>query len=133
MHGNLTAGTSTGGTNWRLPGRIGDSPIPGAGTYASNALRCAISSSGTREYFIRNTVAGDICHRAAYLYQSIDQTADYVINTELRAQDGDGGVIVRDKKGHLARVFNTNASETGQIDPEGRVTIQFCHDQGPRK
>jgi beta-aspartyl-peptidase (threonine type) len=133
VHGNLAAGTSTGGTNWKLPGRVGDSPIPGAGTYASNALGCAVSSSGTGEYFIRNTIAADICHRAAYLHQSVDQAADYVINTELKAQQGDGGVIVLDRTGHLARVFNTNAFETGQIDPDGRVVIQFFHTGAGRR
>ena len=124
-HGNLAAGTTTGGTSWKLPGRVGDSPIPGAGTYASNALGCAVSSSGTGEYFVRDTVAADICHRMAYLHQSIEQAADYVINTELKMQGGDGGVIVMDKTGKSVRVFNTNAFWRGYIDASGNPVVEI--------
>ena len=123
--GNLAAGTTTGGTSWKLPGRVGDSPLIGAGTYASNSLGCAVSSSGTGEYFIRNTVAADICHRVAYLHESIDQAAEYVINTELRQQKGDGGVIVLDRSGHIARVYNTNAFWVGYIDADGKPVVQI--------
>jgi beta-aspartyl-peptidase (threonine type) len=126
-HGNLAAGTTTGGTSWKLPGRVGDSPILGAGTYANNALGCAVSSSGTGEYFIRNTVAANICHRMAYLHQSIEQAADYVINTELKAQGGDGGVIVLDGNGNSARVFNTNAFWRGYIDAAGNPVVEIFH------
>jgi L-asparaginase / beta-aspartyl-peptidase len=125
--GNLAAGTTTGGTPWKLPGRVGDSPIIGAGTYASNTLGCAVSSSGTGEFFIRNTVAGDICRRASYLHQSIDQAAEYVINTELKQQGGDGGVIVLDGTGHFVRIFNTNAFWVGYIDTNGNPTVLLFH------
>lgn len=124
-NGNLAAGTSTGGTSWKLPGRVGDSPLIGAGTYASNALGCAVSSSGAGEYFIRNTVATDICRRVSYLHQTIDQAADYVINTELKEQKGDGGVIVLDRTGHFVRVFNTNAFWVGYIDGNGKAVVQI--------
>lgn len=124
-HGDLAAGTSTGGTSWKLPGRVGDSPILGAGTYASNAFGCAVSSSGTGEYFMRDTIAVDICHRVAYLHQSIDQAADYVIHTELKEQHGDGGVIVLDRTGHFAAVFNTHAFWRGWIGPDGKPHVEI--------
>jgi L-asparaginase / beta-aspartyl-peptidase len=124
-HGNLAAGTTTGGTSWKLPGRVGDSPVLGAGTYASNALGCAVSSSGTGEYFMRDTIAVDICHRLAYLHQSVDQAADFVIHTELKAQHGDGGVIVLDRSGHFVVSFNTEAFWRGSISGDGQIHIDL--------
>ena len=123
--GNLAAGTTTGGTSWKVPGRVGDSPIPRAGTYASDELGCAISSSGTGEYFIRYAVAADICHRMAYLHESAEQAAGYVIHTELKKQGGDGGVIVLDRTGHAVRVFNTNAFWRGYIDTNGKPVVEL--------
>jgi beta-aspartyl-peptidase (threonine type) len=124
-HGNLAAGTTTGGTSWKLPGRVGDSPILGAGTYASNALGCAVSSSGTGEYFMRDTIAVDICHRVAYLHESIDRAADFVIQTELKAQGGDGGVIVLDRTGHFVASFNTKAFWRGSVGPDGKIEVEI--------
>jgi L-asparaginase / beta-aspartyl-peptidase len=124
-HGNLAAGTTTGGTSWKLPGRVGDSPILGAGTYASNAFGCAVSSSGTGEYFMRDTVAVDICHRVAYLHQTLSQAADYVIHTELAAQHGDGGVIVLDRTGHFVAIFNTKAFWRGSIGADGVPHVEL--------
>jgi beta-aspartyl-peptidase (threonine type) len=126
-HGNLAAGTTTGGTSWKLPGRVGDSPIIGAGTYANNDFGCAVSSSGTGEYFMRDTVAVDICHRVAYLHQTIDQAADFVIHTELKTQGGDGGVIVLNREGHFAEVFNTKAFWRGSIGADGKPHIEIFH------
>jgi L-asparaginase / beta-aspartyl-peptidase len=125
VHGNLAAGTTTGGTSWKLPGRVGDSPIIGAGTYANNAFGCAVSSSGTGEYFMRDTIAVDICHRMAYLHQSIDQAADFVIHTELKEQHGDGGVIVLDRTGHFITVFNTHAFWRGWIGSDGIPHVEL--------
>lgn len=125
VNGNLAAGTTTGGTSWKLPGRVGDSPILGAGTYASNAFGCAVSSSGTGEYFMRDTIAADICHRVAYLHQSIDQAADFVIHTELKEQHGDGGVIVLDRAGHFVSVFNTHAFWRGFIGQDGKPHVEI--------
>ncbi len=104
--GNLAAGTSTGGMTAKRFGRIGDSPIIGAGTYADNAS-CAVSSTGHGEYFIRYHVAADICARVKYLHQNIAQAADTVINKVLKSVGGEGGVIVINKKGEIATVFNT--------------------------
>lgn len=124
-HGNLAAGTTTGGTSWKLPGRVGDSPILGAGTYASNNLGCAVSSSGTGEFFMRDTVAVDICHRVAYLHESIDQAANFVIHTELKEQGGDGGVIVLDRAGHFVSSFNTKAFWRGSIGLDGEPHVEI--------
>jgi beta-aspartyl-peptidase (threonine type) len=125
VHGNLAAGTTTGGTSWKLPGRVGDSPILGAGTYASNAFGCAVSSSGTGEYFMRDTIAVDICHRVAYLHQTIDQAADSVIHTELKTQGGDGGVIVLNRDGDFVYEFNTKAFWRGSIGADGKPHVQL--------
>lgn len=129
LHGNLAAGTTTGGTSWKLPGRVGDSPILGAGTYESNNLGCAVSSSGTGEYFMRDTIAVDICHRIAYLHQTIDQAADFVIHTELKDQHGDGGVIVLDQTGHFVARFNTKAIWRGSIGPDGIPHVALFHER----
>ncbi len=105
--GNLAAGTSTGGTPLKMPGRVGDSPIIGAGTYANNDS-CAISGTGVGEFYIRNTVAADICARVRYLHVSLAQAADDVVMKELVQQKGEGGIIGIDPQGHVATPFNSN-------------------------
>jgi beta-aspartyl-peptidase (threonine type) len=104
---------------------VGDSPIVGAGTYANNTFGCAVSSSGTGEYFMRDTIAVDICHRVAYLHQTIEQAADFVIHTELKEQHGDGGVIVLDRTGHFVTVFNTHAFWRGSIGSDGKAHVEM--------
>jgi L-asparaginase / beta-aspartyl-peptidase len=121
--GNLAAGTSTGGTVMKMPGRVGDSPILGAGTYANNAS-CAVSGTGTGEFFIRNIVAADICERVRYLHVTLDQAANEVVMKELVEQHGDGGVIALDQKGNVATPFNTNGMMTATVRAEGKITIQ---------
>ncbi|MCF1431511.1 MAG: isoaspartyl peptidase/L-asparaginase [Shewanella sp.] len=105
-HGNLAAGTSTGGMTAKRYGRIGDSPVIGAGTYAENNV-CAVSATGHGEYFIRYHVAGDICARVKYQDKSIIQAADEVINQRLITAGGSGGVIAIDGRGNIATPFNT--------------------------
>ena len=90
--GNLAAATSTGGVTNKRFGRVGDSPIIGAGTHASNQS-CAISSTGIGEHFIRFSVAHDICARVEYRGTTTQQAADEVIQDVLEARRGDGGVI----------------------------------------
>jgi len=104
--GNLAAGTSTGGRVLKRYGRIGDSPIIGAGTYADNKS-CAVSGTGWGEYFIRLTVARDVCALAEYEGQSVASAADLVLE-RLKAAGGDGGVIVLDRNGNYAMPFNTD-------------------------
>ncbi len=121
--GNLAAGTSTGGTVMKMPGRVGDSPIIGAGTYANNES-CAVSATGTGEYFMRNIVAADICERVRYLHVSLAQAADDVVMKELVAQHGDGGVIALDRRGDSATPFNTAGMMTATVGSDGTITLK---------
>jgi L-asparaginase / beta-aspartyl-peptidase len=123
--GNLAAGTSTGGTAWKMPGRVGDSPLIGAGTYASNDS-CAISATGVGEYFIRNVVAADICARVRYLRISLEQAATDVVMKELVAQHGEGGIIGLDPEGHSAMIFNTNGMMRGVVGADGKISISVA-------
>lgn len=105
-NGNIAAGTSTGGTTAKRWGRVGDSPIIGAGTYADNNS-CAVSATGTGEYFIRLTVARTICARMQYKGETLQGAADEVIQKQLTALGGDGGIIALTADGQLVWSFNT--------------------------
>ncbi|WP_237060657.1 isoaspartyl peptidase/L-asparaginase family protein [Microbulbifer sediminum] len=104
--GNIAAGTSTGGMTAKRYGRIGDSPVIGAGTFADNDS-CAVSATGHGEYFIRFNVAADICARVQYQDKTVREAAEEVINGVLKPVGGTGGVIVLDARGDVALVFNT--------------------------
>jgi beta-aspartyl-peptidase (threonine type) len=104
--GHVAAGTSTGGTTAKRWGRVGDSPIIGAGTYASDQS-CAVSATGTGEYFIRLTVAREICALVQYQHLPLQAAADEVIQRRLTALGGDGGVIAITPDGQIAWSFNT--------------------------
>jgi beta-aspartyl-peptidase (threonine type) len=104
--GNIAAGTSTGGTTAKRWGRVGDTPIIGAGTYADNKS-CAVSATGTGEYFIRLTVAREICALVQYKGLTLQAAADEVIQTRLTALKGDGGVIAIAPDGQMAWSYNT--------------------------
>ena len=104
--GNISAGTSTGGMTNKRYGRIGDSPVIGAGTFADNAS-CAVSATGHGEYFIRYNVAADICARVQYQGQTIEQAGNAVIHDVLKPVGGTGGVIIVDTKGNMSMPFNT--------------------------
>ncbi len=106
-YGNLAAGTSTGGMTNKKFGRIGDSPIIGAGTYANNNT-CAISATGHGEFFIRYTVAHDISALMEYKNLSLQEASDEVINKKLLEVGGTGGIIAVDKDGNISMTFNTN-------------------------
>ena len=106
-HGNLAAGTSTGGMTAKRYGRVGDSPIIGAGTYANNQS-CAVSATGHGEYFIRYHVAADICARMEYKNDSLEKAANTVINGVLVKAGGSGGVVAIDHQGNIAMPFNTS-------------------------
>ena len=122
-HGNLAAGTSTGGTTFKMPGRVGDSPIIGAGTYANNES-CGVSATGTGEFFMRNIVAADICERVRYLHASLEQAANDVVMKELVEQNGDGGVIALDHQGNVTTPFNTTGMMTGTARPDGKIEMK---------
>ena len=104
--GNVAAGTSTGGLQGKRFGRVGDSPVIGAGTYASNQS-CAISATGTGEYFIRLTVASRICSLVQLAHMPLQAAMDRVVQQDLAAIHGDGGVIGLTPDGQLAWSFNT--------------------------
>jgi beta-aspartyl-peptidase (threonine type) len=118
--GHLAAATSTGGMTNKRFGRVGDTPIIGAGTYAD--ARCAVSSTGWGEYFIRVGVARDICARVAYRGDSVEKAAGDVL-AEVAALGGDGGVIVLDAQGRYAMPYNSGGMYRGSIDAEGKVKI----------
>jgi len=126
--GNLAAGTSTGGTAWKMPGRIGDSPLIGAGTYANNDSG-AISATGVGEFFIRNVVAADICARVRYLHVSLEQAANDVVMKELVAQKGEGGIIGVDRQGQVVMVFNTNGMMRGVVRADGKIVISVSRNR----
>jgi beta-aspartyl-peptidase (threonine type) len=105
---NIVAGTSTGGMTMKMAGRVGDSPIIGAGTYANNKT-CGISATGHGEYFIRNVVAYDISAQIEYLGLSLEEASRRVILDKLKAQKADGGIIGIDAQGNIVVQFNTKA------------------------
>ncbi len=126
--GNLAAGTSTGGMTNKRYGRIGDSPLIGAGTYADNAT-CAVSSTGHGEYFIRAAVAHDIAAQMRYAERSlIDATKD-VVHKKLPALGGTGGVIAMDASGNIALEHNTSGMYRGSIDVDGTLKTAIYGDE----
>ncbi len=129
--GHLAAGTSTGGMTNKRYGRVGDSPIIGAGTWAD--ARCAVSGTGWGEFYIRAAAAHDICARVAYLGESVHRAADTVINHVIPAAGGDGGAIALDADGSMAFPFNTEGMYRGWIGSDGvpHVAI-FAGEKLPR-
>ena len=109
-NGNIAAGTSTGGMTAKRWGRVGDSPIIGAGTYASNTS-CAVSATGTGEYFIRLTVAREICALVQYQRMDLQSAADEVIQKRLTALGGDGGIIAD----HAGRRDGVELQQLGDV------------------
>ena len=115
--GNISAATSTGGRSNKLPGRVGDSPIIGAGTWAQNNL-CGVSGTGHGEYFMRFNVAREICARMDYLGLTADQASNQVID-ELSGMGIEGGVIVIDKEGNASMIFNTDGMARAYKNSKG--------------
>lgn len=123
--GNLAAGTSTGGMTYKMKGRVGDSPIIGAGTYADNHT-CAVSATGHGEYFIRNVVAYDIAALMKYKHMTLQQAADEVIMHKLKQINAEGGIIAVDKNGEISMTFNTAGMYRGFVTSEGeKVTLIY--------
>jgi beta-aspartyl-peptidase (threonine type) len=119
--GNVSAATSTGGMTGKRWGRVGDSPIIGAGTYASNAS-CAVSATGHGEYFIRAGVARDICAQVEYLKIPVAQAAANVL-AKMKALGGNGGVITVDTRGDIALEFNSEGMFRGARSSNGRNEV----------
>ena len=121
-YGNLAAGTSTGGMTNKEYGRIGDSPIIGAGTYADNAT-CAVSCTGHGEFFIRYVVAYTVSALMKYKNMSLQDAGDEIINKTLKNVNGEGGLISVDKDGNVAMPFNTPGMFRGYIKSTGEKEI----------
>jgi beta-aspartyl-peptidase (threonine type) len=121
-NGSLVAGTSTGGSANKKWGRIGDSPVIAAGTYAGS--HCGVSCTGWGEYFIRHAVAHDIQARMAYLGVSLKDAAHQVVMETLEGhRSGLGGVVAMDREGNVEMCFNTRGMYRGWVDEEGRVEV----------
>ncbi|WP_292227001.1 isoaspartyl peptidase/L-asparaginase, partial [Brevundimonas sp.] len=125
--GRLAAGTSTGGMTAKQWGRVGDVPVIGAGTYASNADGCAVSATGAGEYFIRATVARDICHRTSE--GASVQTAAQAEIDEVGAIGGDGGVIVMGRDGTPAFAMNTSGMYRGAASSSAPARVAIYADE----
>lgn len=130
QQGHLAAGTSTGGTNAKQWGRVGDAPIIGAGTYASNAEGCAVSATGTGEYFIRSTVARDICTRT-HAGASAQQAAEAEI-ADVGSIGGDGGVVVMGADGTPGFAMNTSGMYRGSISSDHPAEVAIYGDEDLR-
>jgi beta-aspartyl-peptidase (threonine type) len=128
LHGDLVAGTSTGGTANKRWGRVGDSPIIGAGTYADNQS-CAVSATGHGEFFIRHVVAYNICQRVKS-GMPLSEAADYVVNTELVKAGGEGGIIAIDREGNIATPFNSEGMYRASIDIHGNMDVEIYRKPG---
>ncbi len=122
--GNLAAGTSTGGMSNKRHGRVGDSPIIGAGTWADNRS-CAISCTGHGEFFIRHAAAHDIAALIEYKGLAVKAAADEVIQHKLKDAGGAGAAIVLDSRGNFAMSYNTDGLCRGYVTADGKITIKL--------
>lgn len=122
-NGNLAAATSTGGTTNKLPGRVGDSPIIGAGTYADNAS-CAVSCTGDGEYFIRATVAHEVSALMLDRGMSLREASEDAL-AQAQKLGGTGGLIAVDKDGNVALPFNTSGMYRGYLAGDGKLVIDI--------
>ncbi len=123
-YGNLAAGTSTGGMTNKRFGRVGDSPIIGAGTYADNN-GCAVSCTGHGEFFIRYAVAHDLNAKLKYQVTTLETAANEIIHHKLKDAGGSGGLIAVDKDGNYTMPFNTNGMIRGVVTPEYREVAVY--------
>lgn len=119
--GNVAAATSTGGYTGKLPGRVGDSPLVGAGTYADNAT-CAVSGTGLGEAFIRAVLAHDVAARMRYGGESLAAAARRALDTVARL-GGDGGLIAVDRRGRIVMPFNSEGMYRAALDGHGRRKV----------
>lgn len=113
-HGNIAAATSTGGMTAKAPGRVGDTPIIGAGTFADNET-CAVSGTGHGEIFIRWTAASEIAARMRHGGETLGQAADHVVMKDLGDNDGSGGIIAVDRDSNIAMPFNCEGMYRGSV------------------
>ncbi len=128
--GHLAAGTSTGGMNDKRWGRIGDSPVIGAGTYANDG--CAVSGTGWGEFYLRTVAAYEICMKVTQMRIPLKRAAAEVINQEIPSMGGNGGAIALDALGQISIPFNTDGMYRGWIGADGvpHVAIYGDEDDG---
>ncbi len=123
--GNLAAATSTGGMMNKMHGRLGDSPLIGAGTYANNAT-CAVSATGHGEFFIRNAIAHDLSALIEYRGMALEEAANFIIMEKLKGQGANGGLIAVDRNGNFVMTFNTPLMFRGYLRGDGsRETMVY--------
>jgi beta-aspartyl-peptidase (threonine type) len=127
VQGHIAAATSTGGMTNKRWGRVGDSPVIGAGTWADE--RCGVSGTGWGEYYIRNAVAHDICARVAYRGDALVDAANEVINVVVPRAGGDGGAIALDRQGNIAMPFNTSGMYRAWVRPDGTRGTAIFRDE----
>ena len=125
--GNLAAGTSTGGLQGKMTGRVGDSPIIGAGTYANN-YTCAISCTGQGEYFLKEVIAYDVSALVEYKGMSLNSAVNHVIKEKLKDAGGLGGLIALDRYGNIVMNFNTTGMFRGYITDNGKPIVKLYAD-----
>jgi L-asparaginase / beta-aspartyl-peptidase len=130
--GNLAAATSTGGLTNKRVGRVGDSPIIGAGTYANNES-CAVSGTGEGEYYIRQVLAYDICALMQYRHLTLAQAVHEEIHVKLQRSGGEGGVIALDRAGNIAMDFNSVGMFRGARDSHGRREVAMYREDAKPK
>lgn len=129
--GNLASATSTGGTTNKRYGRVGDTPIIGAGTYADNKT-CAVSATGTGEFFIRTVAAASVAMLMEYKGLPLREAAEKVVFEKLKAIGGDGGLIAIDRDGNIAMPFNTPGMYRAYIDEEGKPVVWIYAEDATR-
>jgi L-asparaginase / beta-aspartyl-peptidase len=122
-NGNLASATSTGGTTNKMPGRIGDTPVIGAGTYANNQT-CAVSCTGDGEYFIRAAAAHEVSALMQYRGMKLQEATQTALDT-VKKLGGEGGLIAIDRNGEVALPFNTNGMYRGYVDPKGKFVVEI--------
>jgi beta-aspartyl-peptidase (threonine type) len=129
--GHIAAGTSTGGMTNKRFGRVGDSPVIGAGTWAD--ARCGVSGTGWGEFYIRAAVAHDICARVAYKGDTLAVAAEEVVDKIVPAMGGDGGAIALDAQGNIAMPFNTSGMYRAWIKPDGSRGTAIYRDEAAKE
>ncbi len=128
MQGNLAAATSTGGVTNKKYGRVGDTPIIGAGTVAENG-NVAVSATGMGEFFIRKMVAGDVAARMRYLQEDVHTACEHIIQGDLKAMGGEGGLIAIDHQGDIHFAMNSLGMYRAAIDTNGDITVKIYADE----
>ncbi|AGU95177.1 peptidase [Vibrio campbellii ATCC BAA-1116] len=128
QHGNLAAATSTGGVTNKKYGRVGDSALIGCGTVAENGV-VAVSTTGVGEFFIRKRVAEDVAARMRYLQEDVHTACEHIIQGDLKAMGGEGGLIAIDAQGELHFAMNSSGMYRAGINTQGELSVKIYADE----